>query len=205
MLLGILTGFIATSLGWQINLLAVQRGLLRGRLAAFLVSCGAILADLVFLFIGLTGIAPILTHPEWWQIIRWVGIVTLLSIAFRTLWTHERPRKEVVEEVVKRNPTKNFLMGFLVVITNPAIFLLWVGVVSFFFSHFPQFQQPWFKEFFLFGFLIGGCLWAFPLAFVLLNRLKKWAENNEQFTARLSAALLILVAVFLIFEKFKFS
>ena len=43
--LGILAGFLAACFGWQIDLIAIQRGLKRGRVAAFLVGCGAILAD----------------------------------------------------------------------------------------------------------------------------------------------------------------
>lgn len=205
MLLGILAGFLSSSLGWQINLIAIQRGLKRGRTAAFLVSCGAITADMAFLIIGFTGTAPILTHPEWWRIIRWVGVVILLTLAARTLFVYGKPQKEVEEEVIKRNPSKNFLVGFLVVITNPAVFLLWVGVVSFLFSHFPSARQNWFKELFLFGFLVGGLSWAFPFVFVFLKKLKKWNEKNLQVTSRLSAALLILVAFFLMFERFKFT
>ena len=62
--LGILAGFLAASLGWQINLLAIQRGLLRGRVAALLVGAGAIVADMIFLSLGLAGTTPILEHPD---------------------------------------------------------------------------------------------------------------------------------------------
>lgn len=48
MLLGILIGFIAACFGWQIDLIAIQRGLQRGKTAAFLVGCGAILGDMIF-------------------------------------------------------------------------------------------------------------------------------------------------------------
>ena len=37
MFLGMIAGFLASGLGWQINLIAIQRGLRRGRFAAFLV------------------------------------------------------------------------------------------------------------------------------------------------------------------------
>ncbi len=203
MLLGILVGFLGTSLGWQINLLSIQRGVKRGRTAAFMVICGAIIADTVFLSIGLTGTAPLLLHPEWWQVIRWVGIVLLILLAIRTLRGHHEAPKKIEEEVAKRNPTRNFLVGFLVVITNPAVFLLWVGVVSFLFAHFPHARETGFKELFLIGFVIGGCAWAFPLAFVFLKKFKKWSEKSLLVTSRLSAAFLLIVALFLIFEKFK--
>ncbi len=205
MLLGVLAGFLASCFGWQIDLIAIQRGLKRGRTAAFLVGCGAVLADMIFLSIGFTGTQPLLEHPEWWGIIRWVGIGVILALAVRGFWGHGKPRKQV-EEVTKRNPTKNFFVGFLVVITNPVVFLMWVGIIGILRANFPEAREPWFKEFFLAGFLIGALLWFIPLAFIFLKKLKGWSEENHVFISRLSSGTLVLVALYLIFfEKFSFS
>lgn len=205
MLLGILTGFLASCFGWQIDLIAIQRGLKRGRMAAFWVGSGAVLADMIFLAIGFTGTQPLLDHPEWWGIIRWIGIGVILTLAVRGFWGHSQPRKQD-EEVSKRNPTKNFLVGFLVVITNPVVFLMWVGIIGFLRTHFPEAREFWFEKFFLAGFLIGAMLWFVPLAFIFLKKMKGWSEENHSFLSRLSAGTLVLVALYLIFfEKFSFS
>lgn len=203
--LGILAGFLASCFGWQIDLIAIQRGLKRGRIAAFLVGCGAALADIIFLSIGFTGTQPLLEHPEYWGIIRWIGIGLILSLAARGFLVPNKPQK-TNEEVIKRNPTKNFLVGFLVVITNPVVFLMWVGIIGFLRAHFPEARRPWFKEFFLTGFLIGAILWFAPLAFIFLKKLKGWSEENHWFLSRISSGTLVLVALYLIFfEKFNFS
>ena len=203
--LGILAGFLASCFGWQIDLIAIQRGLKRGRMAALLVGCGAVLADMIFLAIGFTGTEPLLEHPEWWGIIRWVGIGVILVLAVRGFWGHSKPRKHD-ETVNKKNPTKNFLVGFLVVITNPVVFLMWLGIIGFLRAHFLEARQPWFTEFFLAGFLIGALLWFAPLAFIFLKRLDRWSEENHSLLSRLSSGTLVLVALYLIFfEKFKFS
>jgi threonine/homoserine/homoserine lactone efflux protein len=200
--LGILCGFLASSLGWQINLLAIQRGLHRGRVAALLVGSGAIFADMVFLWLGFTGTTPILEHPEWWGIIRWVGISVILILAARVLLIHGKPRSQI-EEVQKRNTGKNFLVGFLVVISNPVVFLMWIASIGFLRTHFPESRAPWFKELFLSGFLLGGWLWFVPLAFIFLRKLTLWTEKNHAVISRISGGVLLLVALFLIFfEKF---
>jgi len=202
MLIGILVGFLSACFGWQIDLIAIQRGLQRGRMAAFLVGCGAILADMIFLWIGLAGTQPLSEHPEWWGIIRWVGISVLFLLAIRVYRTHGNPPQEI-EAVSKRNPTRNFLVGFLIVISNPAVFLLWVGVIGFLRANFEETRQPWFKEFFLLGFWVGGILWFAPLACIFLRKLKHWSESNHSIVARFSALVLTLVACFLIFfERF---
>jgi len=203
--LGILAGFLASCFGWQIDLIAIQRGLKRGRTAAFLVGCGAILADMIFLAVGFTGTQPLLEHPECWGIIRWVGITVILGLAVRGFLSHSKPRQQV-DEVSKRNPTKNFLVGFLVVITNPVVFLMWLGIIGFLRAHFPEARAPWFKEFFLGGFFVGAMLWFVPLAFIFLKKLNHWSEENHTFISKLSAGTLVLVALYLIFfEKFRFS
>jgi L-lysine exporter family protein LysE/ArgO len=205
MLLGIAAGFLASCFGWQIDLIAIQRGLKRGRLAAFLVGCGAVLADMIFLAIGFTGTQPLLEHPEYWGIIRWLGIGVILSLAARSFWVHGKPRDQG-EEVSKRNPTKNFLVGFLVVITNPVVFLMWVGIIGFLRTHFPEARTPWFKELFLGGFLVGAMLWFVLFAFFLLKKMQKWSERNHSFLHQISSGTLVLIALYLIFfEKFSFS
>ena len=58
-----------------------------------------------------------------------------------------------------------------------------------------------FKWFFLVGFVLGSFAWFGPLAYLLLKRIKEWDEAHLQWLSRLSAAVLVLVALLLIFEK----
>ena len=157
---------------------------------------------MVFLAIGLKGTRPLLSHPEWWGIIRWVGITVLLLIAAHTFFVHSKPPKPL-GEVTKRNPAKNIIVGFLVVGTNPAVFLMWIGIVSLIRTHFIAAGRPGFKEQFLLGFLAGAMAWFVPFTFIFLKKLRKWTEGNHPFISRLSAAVLVLVALFLIlYERF---
>jgi threonine/homoserine/homoserine lactone efflux protein len=148
MLLGILIGFLGSCFGWQIDLLAIQRGVRRGKIAAFPVGCGAIAADMIFLAIGFAGTQPISEHPEWWGLIRWIGISVILVLAARVFFVHGKTPPEVSVAQQKASP-RNFLVGFLVVVTNPVVFLMWVWVIGFLQAHFQEAREPWFREFFL--------------------------------------------------------
>ena len=202
MLFGILVGFLGSCFGWQINLIAIQRGIRRGKIAAFLVGCGAITADMLFLAIGFAGTQPILDHPEWWGLIRWIGISVILVLAARVFFIHAKNCPEA-HEVQERPSPRNFLVGFLVVMTNPVIFLMWVWVIGFLQAHFQEAREPWFREFFLTGFLVGSVLWFFPLAFVLLEKLNRWTRTNHASISYISGGVLVAIALFLIFfEKF---
>lgn len=200
MLLGFISGFLGSSLGWQINLLAIQRGIRRGSLATLLVGCGAVTADIFFLWGSFTGARPLLTHPETWGVIRAAGIVILLMLAARAYFVHGKPRK-VAEKVISKNPTRNFLVGLLVVLGNPVVFFLWLGVVSFIVGHFPEARHVHYKWYFIGGFVTGSLAWFGPLAFILLKKIRQWDEAHLQLLSRLSAAVLVLVAIILIFGK----
>jgi len=168
MIFGFIAGFLASSLGWQINLLAIQRGIRRGRTATLLVGCGAVVADLIFFWIAFAGAVPLLNLTERWGLIRLAGITILLLLAARAYFVHGRPRKKT-EAMISRNPTRNFLVGFLVVLFNPAVFFLWLGVIGFIIGHFPEAREPNFKWYFMSGFILGSLSWFGPLAFILLK------------------------------------
>ncbi len=203
MLLGVFVGFLASFLGWQIDLIVIQRGIRRGKVAAFLVGCGAVLGDIIFLWVALTSTEPILGHPEWWKLIRWIGIAVLFILAVRVYMDRGNSPEEI-ERVSKRNPTRNFLVGFLVVITNPAVLLIWIGVVGFLRANFTnETETTWFNELFLVGFAVGGALWFAPLAFIFLKKLEHWSESNHLVISKISSFVLVALALLLIFwEKF---
>ncbi|MBI3314223.1 MAG: LysE family transporter [Candidatus Omnitrophica bacterium] len=201
MLLGIFTGLLAALLGWQINLIAIHRGLGRGQAAAFFIGLGAALADLVFIALAFFGSVRLLQHPESWRLIKWMGIITIVAVSLQILF-HQVSHK--IEEPYKaRKLAKNIFLGFLVVIANPAVFVLWVGVVSFILTHFPEMvSRANFYFFFPAGFMMGASAWFLFLSLWIMPRIKKLGERSLHIISKISAVALLIAAVFLIFEKF---
>jgi len=67
--LGMGTGFFASLTGWQINLIALHRGIERNtRTASFFVGMGAAFADIIFILVALTGAVPFLRNPNSWLV-----------------------------------------------------------------------------------------------------------------------------------------
>lgn len=199
--LGMGTGFFASLVGWQINLIAIHRGIERNtRTAAFFVGMGAAFADVIFILIAMTGAVPFLRNPKSWMVIRWVGILTVFLLAAKILL--KKPQLAIREKKKKRNPAKNFLVGFLIVITNPAVFLIWIGMMSFLLTHFPEMKGLIFYWIFLGGFVIGAALWFFILSFRILREARNWDDERLYFLSKLSAFILLIVGCFLIFERF---
>ncbi len=194
---GALTGFLVSLLGFQINLVALHRGIDRGRHATFFVQIGAAFGDMVFAFLSLASAEHFLNHPEIAGVMKWVGAGILFWVGGRILF--QGPK---IEKKRKRNPAKNFLLGFLIVLFNPSLLVVWIGIVAFLHTHFPEahiLQSPWL---FLAGFLAGATVWALILSIVVLHNAKKMEAGRLQGLSRLCALALLAAAVYLIVKKF---
>jgi threonine/homoserine/homoserine lactone efflux protein len=195
MILGFLTGFSTALLGWQINVVAIHRGLKRGKMASFMVGIGAVAADLTQIFIALLGAASLIERLHWWASLKWLGITTIVLVALKILF--HKSSAIVNESRQKLNPTKNFLIGYLVVISNPALLLLWVGVMSFMLTHAPELRFFMMRLLFTCGFFAGGALWFLILSLIILPHIINWGETALHIISKISAVLLLAAAVIL--------
>ncbi|MFA6600133.1 MAG: LysE family transporter [Candidatus Omnitrophota bacterium] len=201
MLIGFLTGFLASVFGWQINLIAIQKGIDSHKRAAFLVGLGAAFADLAFIYGYFTGANLLLVaHPQYWVILKWVGIATIFGLSMRLLL--KTPR--VVDWSAPKRPgaKRYFLFGFLVVISNPAVFFAWIGVMSFILTHFPQASTPHYKWFFMGGFLAGASAWFLYLVLHLHKMMMSMLHPKAlAWLSRITAILLLGACLFLAFHR----
>ncbi len=191
-------GFLACMLGWQINLVVIQRGIDRGRTAGMSVGMGAIAADLVFLGIGFTGLYPFAHHPELWTHLKWVAVGILLFVAYRGF---KRKKKKEAAPVKRKNPAKNFILGFLLVVSNPLVLFLWLGTLSFLIAHFPGAKILHHQWIFLVGFFIGAALWFLFVCLWILSHARKWNEERLHQISKVMAVLLVIAAGVLLFAK----
>lgn len=201
MALGAVAGFLASLIGWQINIVAIHRGLERDtRTGAFFIGMGAALADVVFIFIAFTGAAPFLHRPGFWNTIKWVGIVTIFLVAARIFFC--TPEMSAERKKKKRDPAKNLLVGFLLVISNPAVFLVWLGVIGFLLTQFREIGVLAHRWLFIAGFFGGAALWFTILSFGILHGARNWEDDKLYLLSKISAVILLIIGIFLIFQRF---
>ena len=199
-LIGLTAGFLASLLGWQINTLSIHRGLERGRTASFCVGWGAVMADLFFVFLGLTGAHALLDHHEVWIIAKFLGTATLIGVGLKIFFEKPVPKKERHRK--KRSPTQSFILGFVVVAGNPSLLFMWIGLISFLATHFPDADLVASKLVFLIAFFIGGSFWFFILSVFILRHIREWGEERLHWISRISAMAMLLAGCILVFERF---
>lgn len=197
MLIGFLSGFLAALLSWRINIVAIQRGIHRGKTAAFFVCVGALAADMVLILGAFSGARPLTQNQYLWMILKVIGILTILFIAVKIFI---QPPKLTEKAEKERNPPKNFLIGFSIVAGNPAVFMLWMGLIGFILTQSAEATHQHFHYQYLAGFFGGGMIWICILCFLILPKISAWGEKPMQILSRISAVILIICAIVLIFK-----
>ncbi len=197
--LGSLIGFFVSLLGWQTNFVCIHRGLAHGKRSAFFTGICAALGDISVMTIVFSGTLSLVQHQELQGVIKWVGVFTLLAISLKILLT--KPKSSGPSELKKKYDAKGNLLGFLVVVSNPGVYLLWAGVWSFLLSRFKELRDWASFSAFIASFLLGATLWFLVLSGFFLGHIEQWQESKLRLLSKVIAGLMLTAAVILIFRK----
>lgn len=198
---GALLGFSVSLLGWQLNLIVLHRGIRKGRTSAFMTGAGASLSDFLLLLLGFSSARSFLKHFPFWNQLKWGGIVMLFLMALKILF-HKPVLRAHEPEVKNRRLASSFFIGLIMVLGNPAVAFLWIMASAYLLAHFPEAHNSVFQMIFCSAFLIGALLWFVILSVNILPTVKTWKESTLHLLSRISAILLLVALVFLIFKKF---
>ena len=107
----------------------VARVLGRGLNGAVAFTAGLAVGDVVWLTIAVLGLAAIAnTFHVVFQVIKYVGVVYLLYLAYR-LWTQAVEAREVVAETSTDKPVRLFLAGLAVTMGNPKVMVFYLALL----------------------------------------------------------------------------
>lgn len=198
---GALAGFCVSALSWQLNLIILHRGMRKGRTSAFMTGAGAALSDFLLLLLGFSGGRSFLKHFQFWNELKWAGIIMLFVMALKILF-HKPVLRAHEPEVKNRRLASSFFIGLIMVLGNPAVVFVWIMAAASLLAHFPQAHHFSFQMIFGGGFLAGSLLWFLILAVNIMPAVKTWNDRTLHLFSRISAVLLLAALVFLVFKKF---
>ena len=132
---GFVSGFVICLPIGPVNLTVINTALRKGFLAAFLVGCGAVCADLVYVSLALAGHATLPRDPRLMTALRAIAVVVVAGLGIRNLLMKtakfEAKSEAVAERVDQRwHHPRSFLLGFLLPITNLGLLVLWATVIT---------------------------------------------------------------------------
>lgn len=113
-----------------VNFEVVRRGIGQGFLCAFIVSLGALSADVVYLVAINQGISSWMSIHWIHVTLTWLGALFFLKLGYTSIKSAFHTADNFMIQIASLEPSKwnAFWSGFLISLINPISFLFWLGV-----------------------------------------------------------------------------
>jgi threonine/homoserine/homoserine lactone efflux protein len=200
-LLAALTGFVSGLLlsvpVGPVNLTIINEGARRGFLWAIMIAFGAITMDLIYCTIAFTGFASFFERGIIKAAMELSSFVFMLYLGFKFLKAKSIPTPRIEERIEERlHPHSAYTTGFVRVMGNPGVLLLWIVLAANFISR--EWVDPTGPARFLciFGVAIGASVWFLGLSYAVSRRNRKFTEKTLLRIEHFSGIGLLTIAVF---------
>ena len=125
---GILLGLSITAPIGPTNIEVIRRGLKEGWKSAFVFCTGVMMALIIYLIVVVFGLS-FLTESELFNTILLIfGVIVLFYLAYNAIRDFFKNKELVLSGEV--NSRKHFIPGIVLTLSNPAVLLLWTGIMG---------------------------------------------------------------------------
>ena len=125
---GILLGLSITAPIGPTNIEVIRRGLKEGWKSAFIFCIGVMVALIIYLILVAFGLS-FLTESELFNTILLIfGVIVLFYLAYNAIKDFFKNKELVFSGEV--NSKKHFIPGIVLTLSNPAVLLLWTGIMG---------------------------------------------------------------------------
>src|ERR1043165_2352356 len=134
---GLVSGFLVSIPVGPINLTIINEGARRGFTWALMIGLGSVLMESIYCAIALTGFSAFLQLPVVKAIMELVSFLFLLFLSWRFFSAKTIPSHTHGADVIEKklHPRSAFTVGFVRVLGNPSVLLLWATLTATFLSH----------------------------------------------------------------------
>lgn len=194
---GLVAGFLVSIPVGPINLTIINEGARRGFLWAMMIGLGSVLMESIYCAIALTGFSAFLASTVVKSIMELLSFLFLLFLSWKYLRAKSIPdhdrRADAIEK--KLHPRSAFGVGFIRVLGNPSVLLLWVTLTASFLSHNWVDRTTDDRVGFVLGVATGAALWFLLLAYGVSRGHGKFSPRVLLRMEHVSGALLLAAAL----------
>lgn len=200
--LAALTGFISGLLlsvpVGPVNLTIINEGARRGFLWAIMIALGALTMDLVYCTVAFTGFAAFFGNRVVKAAMELSSFMFLLYLGWQFLRAKKLPEgthkiEEKIEQTLR--PHSAYMIGFVRVMGNPGVLLLWIVLAANFISRDWVEPDGLGKFSCIFGVALGAGLWFLGLSYAVTRQHKIFTERNLLRIEHFSGVGLIILAL----------
>lgn len=125
---GIILGLSITAPIGPTNVEVIKKGLIQGWKAASLFSIGVLVALIIYLLIVMIGMSILLKSQIFNKALLMIGVIILFYLAFNSI--NDFILIKELDFYKTNHKNKNFIEGIILTISNPAVLLLWSGILG---------------------------------------------------------------------------
>ena len=195
--LGVLAGFITSALGGPINVTIVNESARSGFLRAFLIAAGAVLMETIYCVVAFAGFSSLFLSHTVQAVMQLTSFVLVLWLGLKYLLAGHVPGEGRVERMVEKrlNPHTAFWIGFVRVLANPGVLLLWLGITASLLSH-GALDPTWAsKGVFCAGVAASGLVWFAGVSAAVARGKGRFSVKLLRTISQASGIVLLITAV----------
>ncbi len=210
LLTGVAAGLLVSIPVGPINLTIINEGAKHGFLRALLIGFGAVVMETIYCWLGFAGFSGFLDQPLRRAALELVSFLLMLWLGCKYLFMRTVApvsRAEQIGEKIEQRLEKEieqrfhfhtaFFTGFLRVLANPGVILLWITLAGNFISR-AWVNPSWTsKSFCIAGVAIGCAGWFTALSYGAALGYQRVSEGTLVRLARFSGALLLGFALYI--------
>lgn len=168
-LTGVISGFLVSIPVGPINLTIINEGARRGFTWAALIGLGAVVMETIYCGIAFLGFATFFEHKVVRAVMELLSFLLMLYLGFkylmaRTIEEHSASADRIEQ---KLHPRSAFTTGFVRVLGNPGVLLLWLTLTAVFISHEWVSSRNSEKFACILGVALGGATWFLTLSYAV--------------------------------------
>jgi threonine/homoserine/homoserine lactone efflux protein len=194
---GLAAGFLVSIPVGPINLTIINEGARRGFRWGLMIGLGSVLMEAIYCAFALTGFSAFLGIPMVKSTMELLSFLFLLYLSWKYLRAKSIPEHthgaDVIEQ--KLHPHSAFMIGFVRVLGNPSVLLLWVTLTATFLSHNWVDETTDDRVGFVLGVAGGATLWFFLLAWAVSNGHGRFSPRVLLRMEHISGAVLLIAAL----------
>ncbi|MBI5046998.1 LysE family transporter [Candidatus Micrarchaeota archaeon] len=188
---GILLGLSITAPIGPTNIEVIRRGLKEGWKSAFVFCLGVMIALITYLVLVVFGLSFLTQSIIFNVIMLFFGVLVLLYLSYNSL--KDFLDKEDFDLSGKVDSTKNFVPGIILTISNPAVLLLWTGIMG---ADLASMQASFEEGLVLSLGILTGVLIFFSGLTILIHLGKRYIhKKNLRYTSLIAGLILLYFTI----------
>jgi threonine/homoserine/homoserine lactone efflux protein len=198
-LVGLVTGFLASIPVGPINITIINEGARKGFHWAVFIGMGAVAMDIIYCGVSFAGFSSLLDSQVAKATMELLSFVLMVFLGVKYLRLHSIPatNKSVAMVEDRLHPHSAFMTGFVRVLGNPGVLLMWITISATFISH-DWVDDTWYsKTACVLGVGLGAAAWFFLVSYIVSRKHKEFSRETLVRMSHVSGLFLLGIAVYL--------